>query len=129
MSLTNYKPAGYTSLSPYLVVRDAARTIDFLVQALGAVEIQRFLRPDGSVMHAELRLDDSVLMLGDPGKDWPAGASNVHLYVPDVDAAYQRALAAGAESVQEPVRKDDPDKRGGFKDPGGTTWWIATHQA
>lgn len=51
---------------------------------------------------------------------------NVHVYVPDVDATYARALAAGAESVQEPVKKDDPDKRGGVKDLGGTTWWIAT---
>jgi uncharacterized glyoxalase superfamily protein PhnB len=73
-------------------------------------------------MHAEVRIDDTVLMLA----DGVFGASNVHVYVHDVDATYRRALAAGAQSVQEPVKKDDDDKRGGVKDSGGTIWWIAT---
>ena len=82
--------------------------------------------PAGKVMHAEVRIDDTVLMLADSSDGWPAHPVNVHIYVPDVDATYQRALAAGAESVQAPVKGDDPDKRGGVKDAGGTTWWIAT---
>jgi uncharacterized glyoxalase superfamily protein PhnB len=65
-------------------------------------------------------------MLADGGEGWPPIASHVHVYVPDVDATYRRALQAGAKSVQEPVKKDDADRRGGVKDPGGTTWWIAT---
>jgi uncharacterized glyoxalase superfamily protein PhnB len=122
----SYKPTGYTSVAPYLIVNGAAHTIDFLVKAFGAEQLRRFDRPDGTVNHAEVRIDDTVLMLADAVEGWPAQASYVHIYVADVDAAYQRALAAGAESVQAPVKKDDPDKRGGVKDLGGTTWWIAT---
>ena len=73
-----------------------------------------------------MRIDDSVIMLTDGNAEWPPIAANVHVYVSDVDETYRRALAAGATSVQEPVQKDDEDKRGGVRDPGGTTWWIAT---
>jgi uncharacterized glyoxalase superfamily protein PhnB len=121
-----HKPAGYPSVSPYLIVDGAERTIEFLVRALGAVELRRYPTPDGRILHAEVRIDDSVVMLADGGPGWPPLPAHVHVYVPDVDAAYRRALDAGASSVQEPVQKDDPDKRGGVKDPGGTTWWIAT---
>jgi uncharacterized glyoxalase superfamily protein PhnB len=65
-------------------------------------------------------------MLADSTSEWPPVPSYVHLYVPDVDATYRRALDAGAVSVQEPVQKDDADKRGGVRDADGTTWWIAT---
>jgi uncharacterized glyoxalase superfamily protein PhnB len=121
-----HKPAGYTTVSPYLIVDGASHTIDFLVRAFDAVELRRFADPSGKVMHAEVRIDDSVLMIADGGEGWPAIPSHVHVYVSEVDATYQRALAAGATSVQEPVKKDDADKRGGVKDSGGTTWWIAT---
>lgn len=124
-----YKPDGYPSVSPYLIVSDAGATIDFLVRALGAVELRRYPDPSGRLMHAEVRLDDSVIMMGDSAPEWPAQPAHVHVYVPDVDAAYQRALDAGATSVQAPVKKDDDDKRGGVKDPGGTTWWLATKVA
>lgn len=77
-------------------------------------------------MHAEVRIDDTVVMLADATADWPPVPSYVHVYVPDVDATYRRALEAGATSVQEPVQKDDEDRRGGVRDAGGTTWWIAT---
>jgi uncharacterized glyoxalase superfamily protein PhnB len=77
-------------------------------------------------MHAEVRLDDTIIMLADSTENWGAIPSHVHFYVPDVDAAYRRALEAGGTSVQEPVKKHDDDKRGAVKDSGGTTWWIAT---
>lgn len=121
-----HKPAGYTAVAPYLIVDGAARTIDFLKQAFDAQELRRFPSDDGGVMHAEVRIDDTVVMLTDGAEGWPPVPSHVHVYVPDVDDIYRRALAAGAESVQEPVQKGDEDKRGGVKDPGGTTWWIAT---
>jgi len=121
-----YKPDGYTSVAPYLIVSGAAKTIAFLERAFDAVEIRRFPGPHGSIMHAEVRLDDTVVMLADGVEDWPPVASHVHVYVPDVDAAYRRALEAGANSVQKPTKKDDADKRGGVIDPGGTTWWIST---
>jgi uncharacterized glyoxalase superfamily protein PhnB len=121
-----YKPQGHTSVSPYLVVDGAAGTIDFLVRVFGAVEISRIPGDVGGIMHAEVRLDDSVIMIADAAGGWPAVAAHVHIYVPDVDATFQRALEAGATAVQEPVKKQDADKRGGVKDAGGTTWWIAT---
>jgi uncharacterized glyoxalase superfamily protein PhnB len=113
-------------VSPYLIVDGAGRTIEFLVRAFDAVELRRFPDSNGGVIHAEVRIDDSVLMIADGTEGWPAIPSHVHVYVPDVDASYRRALQAGAVSVQEPVQKEDADKRGGVKDAGGTTWWIAT---
>lgn len=124
----SYKPQGYTSVAPYLVVDGAAATIDFLVRVFGAVELRRFPAPDGKLMHAEVRIGDTVVMLADGGDGWPPVPSYVHVYVPDVDATWREAIAAGATPVQEPIQKDDEDKRGGIKDAGGTTWWIATRQ-
>jgi uncharacterized glyoxalase superfamily protein PhnB len=122
-------PAGYSIVSPYLIVDGADRTIAFLASVLSAVEIRRFPHPDGRVAHAEVRIGDSVIMLADGTDRWPPVPAHVHIYVPDVDATYRRALDAGATSVQEPTRKDDPDRRAGVKDSGGTTWWIATPEA
>lgn len=121
-----YKPEGHSSVSPYLVVAGASGTIDFLVRVFGARQGLRFAGPEGRIIHAEVHIDDSVVMLSDGQPGWPQQPAHVHVYVPDVDATYRKALEAGATSVQEPVKKDDADKRGGVKDAGGTTWWIAT---
>ncbi|MEO7043055.1 MAG: VOC family protein [Gemmatimonadaceae bacterium] len=118
-----YKPAGYTSVAPYLTVNGAQATIDFLVAVFGADPL-RIQRRDDKIQHGEVRIDDTVVMLTDAVDGWPAVASNVHVYVKDVDATFTRAIAHGAISVQEPVKKDDADKRGGFRDNGGTTWWV-----
>jgi PhnB protein len=123
---SSHKPAGYSTVSPYLIVDGASKTIDFLVQVFGAVELRRFPSDTGALRHAEVRLDDSVIMIADSSPGWPSVPAYIHIYVADVDATYRRALEAGATSVQEPIKKDDPDKRGGVKDAGGTTWWIAT---
>lgn len=121
-----YKPRGYSTVSPYLIVEGASRTIDFLVRVFDAVELRRVPDAVGQLLHAEVRIDDSIVMLADGGEGYPPIPSNVHVYVPDVDATYRRALDAGATSVQEPMQKDDEDKRGGVRDAGGTTWWIGT---
>jgi len=122
-----WKPDGYSTVSPYLVVAGAQRVIDFLKQAFGAAELRRYDNPDGSIMHAEVRIGDTVVMMGDAGGEWTAAPSSLHVYVEDVDATYQRALGAGGVAVQEPQRKgNDPDRRGGVKDPAGNTWWVAT---
>ncbi len=126
---SDYKPQGYTSVAPYLLVADAAATIAFLQQVFDAAEIQRIPADNGRLRHAEVRIDDTVVMLADTTADWAVAPSHVHIYVPDVDATYQRALAAGAESVQAPTKKDDADKRGGVRDASGTTWWIASRVA
>ena len=124
--MSDYKPEGYSSVSVYVMADGAQRVIDFLKQTFDAQELRRFDNPDGSIMHAEVRIDDTVVMLADGGGDFPAFPAWLHVYVPDVDATYQRALAAGGVSVQEPQQKGDPDRRGGVKDPAGNTWWIAT---
>ncbi|HUS17529.1 MAG TPA: VOC family protein [Chloroflexia bacterium] len=121
-----YKPAGYTDTAVYLHNPQAQRVIDFAVAAFGAQPLRRYTQPDGSLMHAELRVGDTVVMLADaqPGQGYTAW---LHVYLPDVDEAYQRALAAGGLSVQAPVQHPgDPDRRGGVSDPAGNTWWLAT---
>jgi PhnB protein len=121
-----FKPSGSNTVSPYLIVNGAIGTIAFLTNVFGAVELRRFEDAAGKLLHAEVRIDDTVIMLADGGEGWPPIPAYAHVYVPDVDATYRLALEAGAVSVQEPVKKDDEDKRGGVRDAGGTTWWIAT---
>lgn len=121
-----FKPQGYSSVSPYLIVNGAAGTIAFLVRVFGGVERRTFRDDRGKLLHAEVQIDDTVVMLADATDHWPAIEAHVHIYVRDVDATYRQALEAGATSVQAPVKKEDEDKRGGVKDAGGTTWWIST---
>ena len=124
-----YKPDGYTDVAPYLIVDGAQRTLDFLVEVFGGERLRHFPSPDGKIIHAEVRIGDTVVMVADGNAGWPPIGAHVHVYVPDVDATYERALSAGAMSVQAPAKKDDADRRGGVKDAGGTTWWISTMQA
>ena len=120
----SFKPKDYTSVSPYLIVNGAQSTIDFLVAVFDATPLRLIPGDNGKLGHGEVRIDDSVLMFCDAVEGWPAVPAHVHIYVADIDHTYARALKAGATSVQEPVQNDDPDKRGGFRDAGGTTWWI-----
>ncbi|HEY7770884.1 VOC family protein [Longimicrobium sp.] len=122
----SHKPEGYSTVSPYLIVDGASETIEFVVRVFDGVALRRFADESGKLVHAEVRIDDTVVMVADAVQGWPPVPSHVHVYVTDVDATYRRALEAGASSVQEPVQRDDPDKRGGVKDAAGTTWWIAT---
>lgn len=124
--ITAYKPATHNSVSPYLIVNGAQRTIDFLKQVFNAQTIRQFLGDNGQVIHAEVRIDDTVVMIADSTENWPSAPAHIHVYVVDVDATYQRALEAGAISVQLPSVQGDEDKRGGVKDASGVTWWIAT---
>jgi PhnB protein len=124
--MADFKPTGYNSVSPYLIVSDAAATIKFLQTVFSAELLRSFPTENGRLMHAEVRIDDTVVMLADAAPDWPPMPAHVHIYVANVDDAYARALDAGADSVQAPLKKEDEDKRGGVKDSGGTTWWIAT---
>lgn len=123
---SSHKPEGYSTVSPYLIVDGASETIEFVVRVFDGVPLRRFADESGKLVHAEVGIDDTVVMVADGVEGWPPMPSHVHIYVADVDATYRRALEAGASSVQEPVQRDDPDKRGGVKDAGGTTWWIAT---
>jgi len=126
-TMSAYKPQGYPSLSPYIMARGGQSVIDFVTAVFDATPLRRFDDGHGHIMHAEMRIDDSVIMLADAHGDWPAVPAWVHVYVADVDATYKRALAAGGSSVQEPQqRPGDPDRRGGVADPSGNQWWIST---
>jgi uncharacterized glyoxalase superfamily protein PhnB len=118
-----FKPDSYTSVSPYLIVNGADRTIQFLIETFGASELRRMNDGNGGIMHAEVRVDDSVIMLSDQKPGWPVVGAHVHVYAADPQAVYRRALAAGGQSIQEPIPEDE--NRSGVRDPGGTTWWIA----
>jgi len=123
----NWKPASYTSVSPYLVVSGAETLIGFMQEAFGATVLRRFDRPDGSITHAEVRIDDSVLMLGEAGDEYPPVPATVHVYVEDVDQTFERAIAAGATAVEAPrFHEGETDKRGVVTDPCGNTWAIST---
>jgi PhnB protein len=113
---------GYRTATPYLGVQGAPRLIDFMKGVFGAEEVQRMPMPDGSVGHAELKVGDSVIMTGDAGEFKPM----VLLYVPDVDATYERALAAGATSLRQPADQSYGDRNAQVKDPLGNIWFIAT---
>lgn len=118
----SYKPEGYTSAAPYLVVEDAQATLDFAKAVFDSEPLRVFRRDDGSIVHAEFRIDDTVIMLG----QMAGGAdANIHVYLPDPDTVFARALEAGATAVAEMEDKDDGDRRGGVRDPSGTTWWLA----
>lgn len=120
-------PEGYRTVTPYLVVPGIPKLLDFVKEAFGASELHRFTGPDGTIMHAEARIGDSIVMMGDPAGRYPAMPSTVYVYVPDVDAAYQRALSAGAKSVSAPKDQFYGDRSGGVIDPCGNQWYIATH--
>ena len=123
----SWKPDGYTSVSPYLISQGAQRVIDFMERALGATPLRRYDLPDGSIMHAEMKVGDSVVMIGEAGDAWPPVPTHIHVYVDDVDAVFARALAAGGTELQKPSqRHGDPDRRGGVKDPAGNSWWFGT---
>lgn len=130
----NFTPDGYHAVTPYLIVKGAARALDFYKEALGAEELMRMAGPDGSVAHAEIKVGDSILMLGDENPAWGAKAPDaggspvgLMLYVPDVDARFGKAVAAGA-TVKKPVQDQFyGDRSGSLVDPFGHTWTIATH--
>jgi PhnB protein len=121
-------PVGCHSITPYLLVPDVGRLIDFLKEAFGAVERDKVARPDGSILHAQVRIGDSILMIGEPQSPYKPLPTMLYLYVPDVDATFQRAVAAGGTPTMDPADMFYGDRSGSVKDVAGNTWWIATHK-
>jgi PhnB protein len=119
---TQHIPAGYHSVTPYLVVENAKQLIEFMEQAFGAEVSERMARADGSIGHAEVRIGDSVIMLSDARDQWKPLQSAVYLYVPDTDVVYRRALDAGATSVMEPADQFYGDRNAGVQDSAGNFW-------
>lgn len=119
-------PDGYHSVTPMLVVKGAAKLIDFMKEAFGAQEAFRMPSPSGEIMHAEVKIGDSIVMLNDAMRQAPASTS-LFLYVTDVDRVYQDALKAGATSLSAPANMFWGDRMAQVQDPFGNQWGIATH--
>ncbi len=130
MKTTAVKPIreGFHTITPYLIVHKAAELIDFVKQAFGAEELFRGMGPAGGI-HAEVRIGDSIMMIGG-GEVWRGTPmpTAIHLYVSDADAVYQRAVQAGATSMQKPTDQDYGDREAGVQDLSGNHWYIATHK-
>jgi len=122
-------PDGYHAVTPYLTVRGAAKVIEFLKKAFGAETVfEPMKRPDGLIMHAELKIGDSRVMLADASEQCQPTQAQLYVYVPNADATYKRAIAAGAISSMTPADMFYGDRSGSVKDPSGNTWFIATHK-
>jgi PhnB protein len=128
-------PDGFTAVTPYLIVKGAAQAIEFYKRAFDAEEVMRLAMPDGKVAHAEIRIGGAVVMLADEAPQWKAWspqtigdtACSLMLYVDDVDAAFKRALEAGASQTMEVADQFYGDRTGGLKDPFGHKWTLGTH--
>lgn len=120
-------PDGYHSVTPYLIVPDVDGMVDFLKEVLGAEERSRALDGQGNVMHAEVKVGNSVIMMSQSNEEYPPTRAMLHIYLEDVDDAYQRALAAGATPVRELTDEFYGDRTGGVQDAFGNQWWLATH--
>jgi uncharacterized glyoxalase superfamily protein PhnB len=129
MAAVKPRPAGYHSVTPYLIVRGARDVIAFLERALGAVQLGPPMEgPNGTVMHAEVRIGDSPVMLSDASAEYPAMPALLHVYVDEeVDVVYQRALLAGATSVRQPADQFYGDRSATVRDASGNLWSLANH--
>ncbi len=122
-----FKPTGYNSVSPYFIVNGAQKLIDLLKQIFNVTELRRYDIPDGTIMHAEVQIDDSVIMLGDSSDKYPPVPMVMHVYVPDVDKTFEKAIESGCEIIQRPQQREgDPDRRSTFKDFAGNVWSVGT---
>lgn len=123
----DYKPNGYNSVSPYLVVDGAQKMIDLLKNIFNAKDLRRYETPDGRIMHCEVQVDDSVIMIGDSSEKFPPNKLVLHVYVADVDSVFNKAIKAGCVSLEQPKeREGDPDRRGSFEDFSGNMWSVST---
>lgn len=120
-------PDGFHTVTPYLVAQDAAALIDFIKRGLGGQERFVMRRPDGTIGHAEMIVGDSHVMIGQAGGANSPFPAMLYLYVPDVDALYKQAVAAGARALHEPDTQFYGDRHAAVVDSNGNQWWIATH--
>jgi PhnB protein len=129
-------PAGHRTVTPYLTIKHATKALAFYKEGFGATEAYKLMMPDGRLGHAEIRLGDSLIMLSDEFPEYGGKAPetlggspvSIHLYVEDVDAFFQRALAAGAKERKPVMDQFYGDRSGQLEDPFGHLWWVATHK-
>ena len=120
-------PEGYHTVVPYVIAADAEKLLTFLKAGLNAKETEVMRYPDGRIWHGDVVIGDSHVMLSQATEQHPAMASTLYLYVPDTDAAYRAAIAAGATSIMEPANQFYGDRNAGVKDSNGNCWYFGTH--
>ena len=120
-------PEGHPVVSPYLIVGNVVELLGFIDAVFDSEEMARTHRPDGSIMHAQVRLGGSIIMMGETEDGSQRMPGSLFVYVDDADAIYQRALDAGATSMMEPTDQFYGDRLAGVRDTNGNVWWIATH--
>lgn len=123
----SHVPPGLHSITPFLLPKGVPEVIDFLKRAFGGEELERHASPEGTVLHAMVRIGDSIIEMGEAQGQWQPMPAVLHLYVPDTDATYRSAVGAGAVSLSEPEDKPYGDRAAGVRDPSGNIWYIATH--
>ncbi|WP_370970513.1 VOC family protein [Amycolatopsis sp. cg9] len=119
-------PAGYTTVTPWIIGRDTAALLDFLKRAFDAEELGRVVGDDGKIGHSEVRIGDAVVMAFDAPADWAETPAFLRLYVPDSEETQRRAIAAGATEVTRQTVLFFGDRVGRVRDPFGNLWWIQT---
>lgn len=120
-------PEGFHTITPYLFAQGIPRLIEFISAAFDGEVTSRKERSDGSIMHAEMRVGDSMLMMGEATAEFGPMPTSIYLYVTDCDSVYRRALEAGGSSVFELMNLPSGERYGGVKDACGNIWWVATH--
>ena len=125
--MSSYKPENYNCLSRYLIVDNAQDLVDLLINIFNATELRKMFREDGKIKHVEVKIDDSILMISDSTADYKAIPTILHLYVPDVDKTFDKAIQLGCEIIERPITKPgEGDKRGSFYDNAGNYWSVST---
>ncbi|WP_219500018.1 VOC family protein [Nonomuraea ceibae] len=124
--MTNFKPEGYTTVTPWIISPDTAALIDYLTEAFGAEELGRVVDDSGVIGHAEVRIGDAIVMLFDSPPGWPPTPAFLRLYVEDARAVLRQALKAGGVVVSEVTHLAFGDLVGRVRDPYGNLWWIQT---
>ena len=120
-------PDGYHTVTPYLPVEGVADVLEYASRAFDAVVTERVGDDDGTILHAELQIGDSKIMLGEARGQWKPMPACLYLYVEDCDAAYAKALESGGRSIRPPENQYYGDRNAGVMDPAGNFWWLATH--
>lgn len=123
-----YRPKNHNSVSPYLIVPDVKYTLDFLTVVFNAEVLDATRDKAGNINHGSVKIDDSVIMMGRASDQFKALPCMTHIYVPDVDATFQKALDQGATPMMEPADQFYGDRSGGVKDKYGFMWWMATNK-
>ncbi len=123
-----YCPKGFSTLSPYLVLKYVIGFLEFSQKILGARLLEQTVDKDGFIKHAALKIGNSVLMVGAGWQDADLKPGYMHLYIPNVDAAYQMAIQVGSTTIQIPAMQPYGDYRAAFQDKWGNVWWIAQHR-